>query len=86
MLELAPEYFRYMQSTHNKATSLVKIAGFFSGTSCHATHTLKLTETVTTHDKSSGSKRNMDLLIMENLFYKHEITKTYDLKGIGKLS
>jgi 1-phosphatidylinositol-3-phosphate 5-kinase len=31
MLELAPEYFRYMQSTHNKATSLVKIAGFFSG-------------------------------------------------------
>jgi hypothetical protein len=33
MLELAPEYFRYMQSTHNKATSLVKIAGFFSGES-----------------------------------------------------
>lgn len=22
---------------------------------------------------------------MENLFYKHEISKTYDLKGIGKL-
>lgn len=35
MLELAPEYFRYMQSTHNKATSLVKIAGFFSGESMH---------------------------------------------------
>lgn len=27
----------------------------------------------------------MDLLVMENLFYKHEITKTYDLKGIGEL-
>jgi hypothetical protein len=28
----------------------------------------------------------MDLLVMENLFYKHEISKTYDLKGIGKLT
>ena len=33
MLELAPEYFKYTQSTYNKATSLVKIVGFFSGMS-----------------------------------------------------
>lgn len=26
----------------------------------------------------------MDLLVMENLFHNHDITKTYDLKGIGK--
>jgi hypothetical protein len=25
----------------------------------------------------------MDLLVMENLFHNHEISKTYDLKGIG---
>jgi hypothetical protein len=31
MLELGPEYFRFTQSTYNKATSLVKIVGFFSG-------------------------------------------------------
>jgi hypothetical protein len=33
MLELAPEYFKFTQSTYNKATSLVKIVGFFSGES-----------------------------------------------------
>jgi len=32
MLDLAPEYFKFTQSTYNKATSLVKIVGFFSGT------------------------------------------------------
>jgi len=25
----------------------------------------------------------MDLLVMENLFHDHEISKIYDLKGIG---
>lgn len=33
MLELSPAYFEYMQSTFNKATSLIKIVGFYSGTS-----------------------------------------------------
>jgi 1-phosphatidylinositol-3-phosphate 5-kinase len=70
MLDLAPEYFKFTQSTYNKATSLVKIVGFFS---------------VMTHDRKSGVKKNMDLLVMENLFHDHEITKTYDLKGIGEL-
>lgn len=32
MLELSPAYFEYMQSTFNKATSLIKIVGFYSGT------------------------------------------------------
>jgi hypothetical protein len=71
MLDLAPEYFKFTQSTYNKATSLVKIVGFFS---------------VMTHDRKSGVKKNMDLLVMENLFHDHEITKTYDLKGIGELN
>lgn len=31
MLELAPQYFEYMQTTFNKATSLIKIVGFYSG-------------------------------------------------------
>ena len=33
MLELSPQYFEYMQSTFNKATSLIKIVGFYSGES-----------------------------------------------------
>jgi 1-phosphatidylinositol-3-phosphate 5-kinase len=83
MLELAPEYFKFTQSTYNKATSLVKIVGFFSGM-----FTARIWNSadvsVFTHDRKSGTKKNMDLLVMENLFHNHEITKTYDLKGIGE--
>jgi len=81
MLELAPEYFKFTQSTYNKATSLVKIVGFFSGRS---TMSGISNFVVFTHDRKSGTKKNMDLLVMENLFHNHEITKTYDLKGIGE--
>ena len=38
MLELAPEYFKFTQLTYNKATSLVKIVGFFSGKSAAFGH------------------------------------------------
>jgi len=41
---------------------------------------------VRTHDLQSGTKRELNLLVMENLFYKHAIAKTYDLKGIGEPS
>jgi hypothetical protein len=38
------------------------------------------------HDVQSNSRRQLDLLVMENLFYKQDITLTYDLKGIGPFS
>lgn len=41
---------------------------------------------VTTHDRQSGIKKQMDLLIMEDLFHKQDISKTFDLKGIGTSS
>ena len=34
-------------------------------------------------DSATSSKRQLDLLVMENLFYKQDVTQTYDLKGIG---
>ena len=38
LLEIAPAYFEHLAGTHNKATSLAKIVGFYSGawlqTSC----------------------------------------------------
>lgn len=37
------------------------------------------------HDVATGEKRTMDLLVMENLFWKQEIDRTFDLKGIGEL-
>ena len=35
-------------------------------------------------DMQSSTKKAMDLMVMENLFSKQNITKTYDLKGIGR--
>jgi len=31
LLEIAPAYFEHLAGTHNKATSLAKIVGFYSG-------------------------------------------------------
>ncbi|WVQ77095.1 hypothetical protein IAR50_006778 [Cryptococcus sp. DSM 104548] len=67
LLEISPAYFNYMAGTHNKATSLAKIVGFY---------------TVTIKDLHSGHKRQLDLLVMENLFCNQSISQTFDLKGI----
>ncbi|WRT64251.1 uncharacterized protein IL334_001182 [Kwoniella shivajii] len=67
LLEIAPAYFEHLAGTHNKATSLAKIVGFYN---------------VRIHDLQNGTKRQLDLLVMENLFYKQTISRTYDLKGI----
>ncbi|OCF73919.1 hypothetical protein I204_05767 [Kwoniella mangroviensis CBS 8886] len=67
LLDIAPQYFDHLAGTHNKATSLAKIVGFY---------------TVKINDLKSGTRRQMDLLVMENLFYKQSISRTYDLKGI----
>ncbi|ODN92012.1 hypothetical protein L198_05684 [Cryptococcus wingfieldii CBS 7118] len=67
LLEISPAYFNFMTSTHNRATSLAKIVGFY---------------TVTIKDLHSGTKRQLDLLVMENLFYSQSISQTFDLKGI----
>ena len=71
LLEIAPVYFEHLAGTHNKATALTKIVGFF---------------TVKIHDLKSGTKRHMDMLVMENLFYKQDVLQTFDLKGIGGVS
>lgn len=31
LLEIAPAYFAHMATTHNKATALAKIVGFYTG-------------------------------------------------------
>lgn len=57
-----------MDATTSKPTLLAKLLGFY-------TVEIKNLETGTTQAKA-------DLLIMENLFYKQNIVKTFDLKGI----
>lgn len=67
LLEISPAYFHHMAGTHNRATALAKIVGFY---------------TVTIKDSQCGQKRQLDLLVMENLFHNQNILKTFDLKGI----
>ncbi len=57
-----------MDATASKPTVLAKLLGFY-------TVEIKNLETGSTQAKA-------DLLIMENLFYKQTIVKTFDLKGI----
>lgn len=68
MIELAPSYFRYMDATASRATVLVKLLGFY---------------TIEIRNLETGAVQSkVDLLVMENLFYKQNISKTFDLKGI----
>lgn len=68
MNEIAPSYFRYMESTSSKPTVLAKLLGFY-------TVEIKNLE-------SNNVQAKADLLVMENLFYDQNVTKTFDLKGI----
>ena len=68
MNETAPAYFEYLDSTGSKASVLAKLLGYY-------TVEIKNIETGTVQSKA-------DLLVMENLFYDQNISKTFDLKGI----
>ncbi|KAG7092023.1 hypothetical protein E1B28_008405 [Marasmius oreades] len=68
LIDLAPSYFRYLDSTACKATVLAKLVGFY---------TIEIRNLETGNVQSKA-----DLLVMENLFYNQTIDKTFDLKGI----
>jgi 1-phosphatidylinositol-3-phosphate 5-kinase len=65
---MAPSYFRYIDSTHSKASVLAKMLGFY-------TIEIKNLETGATQTRA-------DVLVMENLMFGRTITQTFDLKGI----
>ena len=80
LLEIAPSYFEHLANTHNKAVALAKIVGFYTSEWQVNGRTDK---PVKTYDLQTSDKKHMDLMVMENLFYKQSISQTYDLKGIG---
>ena len=67
-LEFAPHYFQYLQQSIQSGTKtlLGKIVGVFK---------------IGFRNSAIGTGMNMEFLIMENLFYGKEVTKSYDLKG-----
>ncbi|KAH9486348.1 1-phosphatidylinositol 3-phosphate 5-kinase FAB1 [Psilocybe cubensis] len=74
METFAPAYFDYMSSSvhADRPTLLAKVFGCY-----------KLTFRKTGKDKGPGKSKSMqmNLLVMENLFYDRRFTKIYDLKG-----
>lgn len=66
--EFAPQYFKYMMDATNSGgpTCLAKILGIYQ---------------VTVKYPKGGKETKIDLMVMENLFYKRNISRVYDLKG-----
>ncbi|CAA7264497.1 unnamed protein product [Cyclocybe aegerita] len=68
LIDHAPSYFRYMDATASKPTVLAKLIGFY---------------TIEVRNLETGNVQSKaDLLVMENLFFGQNISKTFDLKGI----
>lgn len=67
-VSIAPFYFKYISQSmfHTLTTAVAKIFGFYQ---IHIKNTV------------SGKTFKMDFLIMENLFYNHNTTRIFDLKG-----
>ncbi|XP_059645884.1 putative 1-phosphatidylinositol-3-phosphate 5-kinase FAB1C [Cornus florida] len=69
--EFAPEYFKYLTDSlgSGSPTCLAKILGIYQ---------------VTVKHLKGGKETKMDLMIMENLFFKRNISRVYDLKGSSR--
>ncbi|XP_039006984.1 putative 1-phosphatidylinositol-3-phosphate 5-kinase FAB1C isoform X2 [Hibiscus syriacus] len=66
--EFAPEYFRYLTEslTSGSPTCLAKVLGIYQ---------------VSVKHLKGGKETKMDVMVMENLFFRRSISTVYDLKG-----
>ncbi|PQP96235.1 putative 1-phosphatidylinositol-3-phosphate 5-kinase FAB1C [Prunus yedoensis var. nudiflora] len=69
--EFAPEYFKYLTDSlgSGSPTCLAKVLGIYQ---------------VTVKHLKGGKETKMDLMVMENLFFKRNISRVYDLKGSAR--
>ncbi|XP_023772502.1 putative 1-phosphatidylinositol-3-phosphate 5-kinase FAB1C [Lactuca sativa] len=69
--EFAPEYFKYLMDSLNSGspTCLAKIMGIYQ---------------VTVKHSRAGKEAKMNVLVMENVFFKRNISRVYDLKGSSR--
>lgn len=70
-IKFAPAYFKYLSDTIStrSPTCLAKIQGIYQVTSKHL---------------KGGKESRMDVLVMENLLFRRNITRLYDLKGSSR--
>ncbi|KAJ4801084.1 1-phosphatidylinositol 3-phosphate 5-kinase [Rhynchospora pubera] len=66
--EFAPQYFKYVNGSlvSDSPTCLAKIVGIYQ---------------VSAKNIRGGRELKMDLMVMENIFFKRNISRVYDLKG-----
>ncbi|KAF8021288.1 hypothetical protein BT93_G1654 [Corymbia citriodora subsp. variegata] len=69
--EFAPEYFKYLTDSISSGspTCLAKVLGLYQ---------------VNVKGPRGGKEMKMDLMVMENLFFKRNISRIYDLKGSAR--
>ncbi|KAK6146796.1 hypothetical protein DH2020_020665 [Rehmannia glutinosa] len=69
--EFAPEYFKYLTDSLSSGspTCLAKVLGIYQ---------------VSVKHSKGGRETKMDLMVMENLFFRRSISKVYDLKGSAR--
>ncbi|OMO88078.1 Chaperonin Cpn60/TCP-1 [Corchorus olitorius] len=69
--EFAPEYFKYLTDSLSSGspTCLAKILGIYQVSLKHL---------------KGGKEIKMDLMVMENLFFRRSISRVYDLKGSAR--
>ncbi|KAM7459316.1 hypothetical protein LguiA_036310 [Lonicera macranthoides] len=70
-IKFAPEYFKYLSESISTGspTCLAKILGIYQVTIKHL---------------KGGKESRMDVLVMENLLFRRNITRLYDLKGSAR--
>ncbi|KAK9101643.1 hypothetical protein Scep_025073 [Stephania cephalantha] len=70
-IKFAPEYFNYLSESIStrSPTCLAKILGIYQVISKHL---------------KGGKETRMDVLVMENLLFRRNVTKLYDLKGSSR--
>ncbi|KAJ7954212.1 1-phosphatidylinositol-3-phosphate 5-kinase [Quillaja saponaria] len=69
--EFAPQYFKYLTDSISSGspTCLAKVLGIYQ---------------VTVKNLKGGKETKMDVMLMENLFFKRSISRVYDLKGSAR--
>ncbi|KAK6911800.1 Chaperonin Cpn60/GroEL/TCP-1 family [Dillenia turbinata] len=70
-IKFAPEYFKYLSESISSGspTCLAKILGIYQVTAKHL---------------KGGKESRMDVLVMENLLFRRNVTRLYDLKGSSR--
>ncbi|KAK8629218.1 hypothetical protein V6N13_078069 [Hibiscus sabdariffa] len=70
-IKLAPKYFKYLSEAirSRSPTSLAKILGVYQ---------------ITTKQPKGGKESRIDVLVMENLLFRRNVTRLYDLKGSSR--